>query len=133
MQHTQGGERDPMLIKDTKTGLPLLSAIPSGSELPEAIIDAKDIESVSQLISKINNNSISIENIYNKLSRVNDQENKQCNSPVVTSEQFEGAGAVPSQPVEENTSINSEKDVHPVVDKAYEILLNMADKVRFNK
>lgn len=45
--------------------LPALNVLPSGSELRDAIMEAKGIESITDLIDKINNHRVSIEKIYN--------------------------------------------------------------------
>lgn len=133
VQHRHGDDKvhDSVPLEDGKTDLPLLVAVPSGSELREAIIDAKGIESVTQLISKINNNRVSIENIYrSKLTeRVAPDETNKSSSPAVLTETFDDV----AEKMEDVGSIDSEHDVHPVVDEAYDILLNEADRVRSNK
>lgn len=133
VQHRHGGDKvhDSLPMEDGKTDLPLLGAVPSGSELREAIIDAKGIESVTQLISKINNNRVSIENIYRtKLpGSVPPEESNKSDSPVALTDTFDDV----AERLEEVCSIDSEHDVHPVVDEAYDILLNEADRVRSNK
>lgn len=55
-----------------KREVPTLNVLPSGSELRDAIIAAKGIESITDLIDNINDNRISIENIY-KLEDVTGQ------------------------------------------------------------
>lgn len=120
--------------EDAKQEVLVLSAVPSGSELREAIIDAKGIESVTQLISKINTNRVSLDKIYN-LDTIKSQDEKQ--------ESLIGSPAPPAK--EEYFQDASDKDdvasidsfdahnVHPVVDEAYDKLLNEAQRVRSNK
>lgn len=124
---------------NTPQALPL-PALPSGSELREAIIDAKGIDSVTQLISKINTNRVSLDKIYNidgldaKQSPRIDGEQKtdqSANDGEVfgdASERIPGDG-------EDLGSIDSEEEhtVHPVVDEAYDKLLNEAERVRSYK
>ncbi|CUM54742.1 uncharacterized protein AC631_01783 [Debaryomyces fabryi] len=50
--------------QQNKREVPTLNVLPSGSELRDAIIAAKGIESITDLIDNINDNRISIENIY---------------------------------------------------------------------
>lgn len=133
VQHRHGDDKNEASgLEEGKTDLPLLGVVPSGSELREAIIDAKGIESVTQLISKINNNRVSIENIYRtKLSGSTlGGESTGTTSPVLLTETLEEHS---ERIQDEVCSIDSEHDVHPVVDEAYDILLNEADRVRSNK
>lgn len=133
VQHRHGEDKnDANGLEEGKTDLPLLGAVPSGSELREAIIDAKGIESVTQLISKINNNRVSIENIYRtKLSGSTClDESTSTTSPVLLADTLEEYS---ERVQDEVCSIDSEHDVHPVIDEAYDILLNEADRVRSNK
>lgn len=58
--------------QQNKREVPTLNVLPSGSELRDAIIAAKGIESITDLIDNINDNRISIENIY-KLEDVTGQ------------------------------------------------------------
>lgn len=73
--------------------LPALNVLPSGNELRDAIIEAKGIESITDLIDKINNNRVSLEKIYHISDRkqqdeilqsfenfkINEEAKKQCN------------------------------------------------------
>lgn len=133
IQHRHGDDKNEANgLEEGKADLPLLGAVPSGSELREAIIDAKGIESVTQLISKINNNRVSIENIYRtKLSGSTVvEESTSTTSPVLLADTLEEYS---ERVQDEVCSIDSEHDVHPVIDEAYDILLNEADRVRSNK
>ncbi|CUM63039.1 uncharacterized protein PRCAT00000602001 [Priceomyces carsonii] len=111
--------------------IPHLPVLPSGSELRDAIIAAKGIESVTDLIDKINNNRVSIDKIYNipekpskkesSISSPNDDKNHSTNSDE-----------------DDNISIDSEYDggddaMNAVVDEAYDKILNDAQRVRSNK
>lgn len=111
--------------EETKLEVPVLSAVPSGSELREAIIDAKGIESVTQLISKINNNRVSLDKIYSLDGLHLGEE--------VQEETYQDASEKHGE--DDLASIDSQEDhnVHPVVDKAYDKLLNEAERVRSNK
>lgn len=111
----------------------VIGTVPSGSELREAIIDAKGVDSVTELISKINSQRVSLDGIYNKESCpvLADE-----NSPVQNEQaQFQDALESPNEEADETNSIDStnEQDIHPVVDEAYDKLLNEAQRVRSNK
>lgn len=114
--------------------VPVFGAVPSGSELREAIIDAKGIESVQELIRKISTHRVSLDNIYN------------IERPEGSNTYTEGTGTskeadIFDEPLEQQSeaddvlSIDShqDNDVHPVVDEAYDKLLNEAERVRSNK
>lgn len=132
--------------KAADQNLPAVNVLPSGTELRDAVMEAKGIESVSALIEKINNNSISFKSILANAS----------NSPLVEKENpaekvFEQRQ--PAKPMEGNStghklsdsvsSIDSGDDqlenenksgpVNEVVDKVYDKLLNDAERVRSNK
>lgn len=121
---------------------PVFAALPSGSELREAIINAKGIDSVTQLINKINDNRVSLDRIYNveglDAKPNGEPENGNGFSPDLLgkndNEVFEDALEKMDE-VGDDESINSDKDhnVLPVVDEAYDKLLNEAQRVRSNK
>lgn len=128
-RHKDDRENDPNSLDDGKAEFPLLGVVPSGSELRDAIIDAKGIESVTQLISKITSNRISIENIYRSKTGSSTTLNEPNTSvaPIATDGCFE-------EPLErvfdDSGSVDSEHDLLPVVNEAYDILLNEAERVR---
>lgn len=132
MEHRDSAENvADRKTEDPKQGVPVLAALPSGSELREAIIDAKGVDSVQELISKINNQRVSLENIYNARNTVRPEANDSTAS--------EGPSALAKLTAERDSedtgSIDSsdETGVHPVVDEAYDKLLNEAQRVRSNK
>ncbi|EEQ38320.1 putative HMG2-induced ER-remodeling protein [Clavispora lusitaniae] len=112
---------------------PVFGTVPSGSELREAIIDAKGIESVTELISKIGSHRVSLENIY----KVDDSSQPQTDgtNTLKDADVFEDAFEQTTSEVDDIGSIdsNADHDVHPVVDEAYDKLLNEAERVRSNK
>lgn len=115
---------------------PVFGAVPSGSELREAIIDAKGIESVQELIRKIGTHRVSLENIYNPEGHVLSNNNTEGTGALkeavdIFDEPFEST----TSEADEVLSIDSGQDhnVHPVVDEAYDKLLNEAERVRSNK
>lgn len=103
---------------DEKKEKPTLNALPSGSELRDAILTAKGIESVTDLIDNINNQRVSIDKIYEVKKKPEKNEE------------------VTEDP-DEIASIDSEKsqgaEVNAVVDQVYDRLLNDAQRVRSNK
>lgn len=137
MEHREDAEGVSDIVEEEKKELPVLATLPSGSELREAIIDAKGIDSVTQLISKINTNRVSLDKIYNTLGLDDRLAEHTQNLEILpkaeapAGEMFEDSS---EKPVSDAESIDSENhDVHPVVDEAYDKLLNEAQRVRSNK
>jgi hypothetical protein len=104
--------------EDEKKEKPTLNALPSGSELRDAILTAKGIESVTDLIDNINNQRVSIDKIYEVEKKPEKKEDV-------------------SDEADEVASIDSEKsqgpEVNAVVDEVYDRLLNDAQRVRSNR
>lgn len=96
--------------------------VPSGSELRETVIDAKGIDSVKQLISKINTQRLTIDKIYSGEGPDSSRRVSDDNEHDFRSE-------------DEVISVDSSKDqkLLPVVDEAYDKLLNEAQRVHSNK
>lgn len=130
---------DTDVTQEAKVQTHPLPAFPSGSELREAIMDAKGIDSVTELINKINNNRVSLDKIYNvdglDSGRSPRLDLETPNQAVSDREVFEDAVEKMPGDIEENGSINSDEEhvVLPVVDEAYDKLLNEAERVRSNK
>lgn len=120
---------------------PVLAAVPSGSELRDAIIDAKGIDSVMQLITKINDNRVSLDNIYSvdgdeiNQGQYTDASNEAVNEGEGKHESQEDVSDKLANLSDDDASIDSVAvhDVLPVVDEAYDKLLNEAQRVRSNK
>lgn len=95
-----------------------LNTLPSGSELRDAILTAKGIESVTDLIDNIHHQRVNIDKIY-------ETKGKKAERLEEVSEH------------EDLASINSEQsegpEVNAVVDEVYDRLLNDAQRVRSNK
>lgn len=151
------------VVDDAKNvrDIPTLNVLPSGSELRDAIITAKGIESVTDLIDNINNNRVSLDRIYN-ISDLQDNSTSEFNAAGPPNSKIAGLSAStsnaspsasagtandPSNSPDLNdvVSIDSmgsnEKngdsleghDVNAVVDEVYDKLLNDAQRVRSNK
>lgn len=103
----------------------VVGSVPSGNELREAIIDAKGIDSVTELIKKINNNRVSLDKIYSGQMA---EESKDT-------EEFHDASDRKDESDDDRYSIDSDGagEVHPVVDEAYDKLLSEAQRVRSNR
>ncbi|KAK6464329.1 hypothetical protein DFJ63DRAFT_317670 [Scheffersomyces coipomensis] len=134
-----------------KTEIPTLNVLPSGPELRDAIIKAKGIESVNELINKINNNYVSIDNIYklpidkttvNQI--IQDHKNRDTKLPIekkLVEVQKEGIHdddnvSIDSFEVDdgdEEDGVNGGQQVNAVVNEVYDKLLNDAQRVRSNK
>lgn len=120
--------------------LPVLNVLPSGSELREAIITAKGIESVAELIDKINTERFSIEKIYN----LDVKDTAPSMEPEEKKKKEEATAPKPQSPMVgphgegDNASIDSMEgddnhQINAVVDEVYDKLLNDAQRVRSNK
>lgn len=113
--------------------IPILNVLPSGSELRDAIIAAKGIESVTDLIDKINNNRVSIDKIYSltkpghEIGEHNEGNFSSSDHHDDTSDDKSIDSFDPGHEGSENREVNA------VVDEAYDKLLNDAQRVRLNK
>lgn len=124
--------------EDTKK-VPTLNVLPSGNELRDAIIAAKGIESMTDLIDKISTNRVSLEKIYS----LDDLRSSSIGSHQEVLQRERKALLQPTpvaNKVVENTELlsidSAEEDgghVHAVVDEVYDKLLNDAQRVRSNK
>ena len=85
------------------------------------------------MISKIGSHRVSLENIY----KVDDSSQPQTDgtNTLKDADVFEDAFEQTTSEVDDIGSIdsNADHDVHPVVDEAYDKLLNEAERVRSNK
>lgn len=109
----------------------VIGAVPSGSELREAIIDAKGVDSVTDLITKINSHRVSLDGIYNPEDKgATDQRPP---APQTAEPAFQDAQETVQDDDTHSIDSNEEQNVHPVVDEAYDKLLNEAQRVRSNK
>lgn len=110
-----------------RKGIPLLNSLPSGSELRDAIIAAKGIENVDDLIDKINNNKIGLEILDNAKS-------EEMKGHAQQEQQLlqHDASITPQQDFNRDVSSEESKDeaLNPVVDEVYDKLLNDAERVR---
>lgn len=132
MEHRESAENLAESVPSDVQEVPVLSAVPSGSELRDAIISAKGIDSVTDLISKINDKRVSLDNIYSTVSREQERfDDAELQSP---HDQFEDAPLASESDAQSIDSLDVDcRDVHPVVDEAYDKLLNEAERVRSNK
>ncbi|CAK9442247.1 uncharacterized protein LODBEIA_P59900 [Lodderomyces beijingensis] len=130
--------------QENKKGM-LLNALPSGSELRDAIIAAKGIENVDDLIERINNSKIGIDKILpvdepqaqqpsqsqsqsqSQPQQPPSQQQQQSQQPLVS----ESGGSSDTGSIESDPAPDQAPD--PVVDKVYDKLLNDAERVRSNK
>lgn len=144
-----------------KTNIPKLKGLPSGMELRDAIIAAKGIESITDLIDKINDKRLSIDNIY-KLDNVPEEDaekfltrikERQDEHPRKVGDCTSCTGKTPrsGNKTEDRDSDSEESmklavsdqegkqncecdtEVSAVVDKVYDKLLNDAQRVRSTK
>ncbi|KAI5967598.1 hypothetical protein KGF57_000326 [Candida theae] len=121
-----------------KKGIPLLNSLPSGSELRDAIIAAKGIENVDDLIDKINTNKVGLEILdkgryeQQQQSQPQSQPQSQVRSQSSSSSSEAISAPVPPEVVREKNDSEQGKNeaLHPVVDEVYDKLLNDAERVR---
>lgn len=144
-----------------KTNIPKLKGLPSGMELRDAIIAAKGIESMTDLIDKINDKRLSIDNIYTlenvpegdaekfltRIKERQDEHSKVGGNCTNCTEKTPLSGnktedrdsdsdesmmlAVGDQ--EDKLNCDCDTEVSAVVDKVYDKLLNDAQRVRSTK
>ena len=116
--------------------LPILNTLPSGPELRDAIMAAKGVANVTELIDRINNHRVKIDAPSTK----HHHELNKPNSDKVVEDEVE---------VSDNASIDSTNgdDLHqlgdgkhngngtvdPMVSEVYDKLLNDAERVRLNR
>lgn len=112
-------------LEEEAKKIPTLKVLPSGNELRDAIIKAKGIESITELINKINNDRVSLDKIYD----ISDDQKEQV---LKTLEQMKLEEKTDD---DDTVSIDSNEDskVDAVVDEVYDKLLNDAQRVRSNK
>ncbi|CCE82970.1 Piso0_002741 [Millerozyma farinosa CBS 7064] len=157
----EGSSSNGSSANNDKTNIPKLKGLPSGMELRDAIIAAKGIESITDLIDKINDKRLSIDNIYKLdnlpdgdaekfLTRIKERQNehskkvgdctncsgKTPRSGNKTEERDSDSeesmkSAVSDQEGKQNCECDTE--VSAVVDKVYDKLLNDAQRVRSTK
>lgn len=100
-----------------KKDKPTFKTLPSGSQLRDAVLTAKGIESVTDLIENINSQQVSIEKIY---------EDKRSLEKTVDESEHDDIASIDSE-TSQGTQVNA------VVDEVYDRLLNDAQRVRSNK
>ncbi|ODV78850.1 RNI-like protein [Suhomyces tanzawaensis NRRL Y-17324] len=102
--------------------VPMLNLLPSGSELRDAIIAAKGIESVTELIDKISTNRVSLDKLYTTL-----------NEKQPLNDDSEGDDQSIDSFTDARDTSEGNDEVTAVVDEVYDKLLNDAQRVRLNK
>lgn len=145
------------LTSSTPPASRLIAKIPSGAELREAVMKAKGIDSMEELIDKVNINPIKLDNIYGlPLSSVSKSVGSE---PAVVSLPNTSSAAVPvsdptTSPVQKDSKpirhtvrsipamtsadggskeFSSEGEDEDKVDETYDKLLNNLSRVRSNK
>ncbi|KAK6454218.1 microtubule-associated protein [Scheffersomyces xylosifermentans] len=116
----------------SKRDIPLLNALPSGPELRDAIIAAKGIESVTDLIDRINKDEkINIEKIFSSATMA-EKKQEDIKSARRESKAKEDSDSIDSSvdPKDTGSSVKSDNTVDAVVDEVYEKLLNDAQRAR---
>lgn len=110
--------------------LPTLNVLPSGNELREAIMKAKGIESITDLIDKINNDRFNIEKLYSVTDKSQHAEiEKQVENLKLNQKEIVSNDDLESI----DSMVNDGDQVDAVVDEVYDKLLNDAERVRSNK
>jgi hypothetical protein len=111
--------------------VPILNTLPSGPELRDAIMAAKGVDNVTELIDRINNNCVKIDGV----TRHHNQQQSQEEKPPKAKKHDQNT-TVQELEVSDTDSIDSNehpKSVDPVVNEVYDKLLNAAEKVRLNR
>ncbi|RLV91215.1 GLC7-interacting protein 3 [Spathaspora sp. JA1] len=105
------------------SGFPLLSGLPSGSELRQAIMSAKGIRNVTELIDKINTNRVSLEKLIpgGEEQRTIESEDSKLTNIEEDEDTINTSGS-------SSNSKEDEPSVDPKVDEVYDKLLNDAEQ-----
>ena len=104
----------------------LISKIPSGAELREAVMRAKGIDSIEELIENVNGNRVTLDNIYGvPLHPMPPSTNNSSNKATPISQVLQQTGSA--------SEVSSEDEDEDKVDETYDKLLSSLSKVRSNK
>lgn len=131
-------EEELRLRKENEKKTLMIHRIPSGNELRDTIMKAKGIQSISDLIKKVNKDFTTVENIYKHVdAKKHHKEAEQINSfPHQRSPTIEDNTVHDEDAVSDAESIDSyqgqELD-HIDADEVYERILDNVIKVRSNK
>lgn len=131
-------EEELRLRKENEKKTLMIHRIPSGNELRDTIMKAKGIQSISDLIKKVNKDFTTVENIYKHVdAKKHHKEAEQINSfPDQRSPTIEDNTVHDEDAVSDAESIDSyqgqELD-HIDADEVYERILDNVIKVRSNK
>ncbi|AMD19057.1 HBR156Cp [Eremothecium sinecaudum] len=132
----------PAVVKQSPSSHPyestlVFSKIPSGAELKEAIIKAKGINSIEDLIDNVNHNRVKLDNIYGVpySPTLSSTGPPSAGYSIASSNQFRGVGNVsPSSAVATSSdSADNDEEFESKVDETYDKLLNKMSEVRSNK
>ncbi|EGW30019.1 uncharacterized protein SPAPADRAFT_144212 [Spathaspora passalidarum NRRL Y-27907] len=111
-------------LNDKKSEFPLLSGLPSGSELRQAIMGAKGIRNVTELIDKIQTNRITLEKLIPEEGAVMDSED----SKLTTVQSHDDDKDTINTSGSSSKGTDEDTAVDPKVDEVYDKLLNDAEK-----
>ncbi|AET41611.1 Her1p Ecym_8333 [Eremothecium cymbalariae DBVPG len=113
----------------------LITKIPSGAELKEAIIKAKGINSIEDLIDNVSHNRIKLENIYGiPYSPTNSFLDFQSVGATTQSSNTKSANTdLSTGTTTPSNSVPDDEELDLDVDETYDKLLNNLSKVRSNK
>ncbi|KAL6450377.1 GIP3 GLC7-interacting protein 3 [Candida maltosa Xu316] len=98
--------------------IPILNTLPSGSELRDAIMAAKGVENVTELIDRINTHRVKIDVPETKKKPVHQVEEVELSD---------------TASIDSHDEEHHHHHVNPMVDEVYEKLLNDAERVRSNR
>ncbi|EGV60550.1 hypothetical protein CANTEDRAFT_111208 [Yamadazyma tenuis ATCC 10573] len=126
-------KEEPKKPQRDHKSLPTLNVLPSGGELRDAIIRAKGIESITELIDKINDDRVSLEKIYSVADKSQQVEIERQLESLRLEEEKHKSQADVEDDAESIDSMGSGHEVNAVVDEVYDKLLNDAERVRSNK
>lgn len=117
--------------------IPILNTLPSGAELRDAIMAAKGVDNVNELIDRINNHCVKIDGVkHHEQQQQKQQQQKPSKEEQNHAIKQDHATAIEEVEISDTDSIDSHehpRTVDPVVNEVYDKLLNAAEKVRLNK
>lgn len=118
--------------------------IPSGTELRDAIMKAKGISSIEELIHNVNNNRIDLDKIYGiplsiqsmNVSHTNEKTSPpvtQRSSPNLDTTSIHHISASTIPPTRLDVMSSEDEDESVIVDETYDKVLNTLSRIRSNK
>ncbi|SCV03169.1 LAMI_0H06018g1_1 [Lachancea mirantina] len=104
----------------------LVGRVPTGAELKDAVMRAKGIKSIEELIQNVNHNRVTLDNIYgHPVHPMSSHSDESAQKASIISAAFKSS--------ESGSDISSDEEKNEKVDETYDIVLNNLSRTRSNK